>query len=146
MGKLIAALLLVFAIEVALVTFGGVGGDNTSLFTFLMDMSSWQTTGFWLLIVALFSISAYATIVPGSFVQVNQWALYGIACAILITFFASIAHLWSFMGSQLGSIMDPGKICSISNFCISWWIASLICAPLGIFYIISISEWFRSNQ
>jgi len=146
MGKLTAALMLVFVIEVALVTFGGTSGTSTNLYSFFMNLSSWETAGFWLTIIALFSISAYATIVPGSFVQVNQWALYGIACTILITFFANIAHLWSFIGDQLGTIMDPGILCSSTVFCTSWWIASLICAPLGIFYIIAISEWFRSNQ
>lgn len=145
MGKLTGALLLTFVIELALVLFAGNSDSSTSLYNVLMNPSNIIGTAFYLAVIALFVIGGAAIIVPGSIVQVNQWALYAVFATFVIGFSLNIAHLWSFISSQLASIMDPGVTCSIATFCTGWLIATMITAPLLVFYWIAVSEWARGN-
>ncbi len=147
MAKLTAALLLAFVLETALVIFGGFSADTdrSSLFTMLMNPSALTNTIFYGLIVALFAIAATAMIVPGSFVQVNQWALYAVMAGSVLAFAMQIAHFWSFLAGQLSAILDPTVTCTVATHCNGWLIATMITAPLLIFYLIAIAEWARNN-
>jgi len=137
MGKLTAALLIVFLIEVSLVFFGGTTYAQSSLYSFLMNPTGFSASVFYLLMAAILAVSALATVVPGAFYQVNQWALFAVAGVSLITFVANITHLWAFINGQLVGIFSNAQMGGL--------IASLIAAPLLIFYIVAIVEWTRQN-
>jgi len=145
MAKLYAALILVFVIEVALVTFGGTDYPQSSLYGFLSAPEAFSSTGFYIAMFAILVSAGVAYIVPGSFVQINQWALYAAFGAIAITFGVHISHLYSFLNGQLTSIMDPGVVCGTLSKCTGSWIAMLITAPLILWYLITIVEWGRNN-
>jgi len=145
MAKLTAALLIVFLIEVSLYFFVGLGNadvagsftEKTSLFAFLSSPEAYANNAFYIGLIAVLSLAALATIIPGSFYQVNQWALFAAAAAFMISFIGSIAHLWAFINGQLVGMF--------SNTEMGGLIAALITAPLLIFYLISVLEWSRQN-
>jgi len=145
MAKLYAALMLVFVIEVALVVFGGTDYPQSSLFNLLTSPEIFSSSGFYLIMLGILTTAALAYIVPGSFIQVNQWALFAAAGAVTITFGVHISHLYSFLSGQLTSIMDPGASCTAFSSCTGNLIAVLITAPLLLFYIITVVEWSRNN-
>ena len=137
MAKMIAALMTVFLIEVSLVFFGGVTYGNSILYSFLMGPTAITSALFYTTMIAILLASAAATIVPGSFYQVNQWALFAAASVIFITFAVNISHLWAFINGQLIGIF--------SSSIMGGFIASLITAPLFVFYMVSVVEWTRQN-
>lgn len=137
MVKITAALLIVFLIEVSLYFFGGGGYNSSVLFSFLMSPEGATATIFYGLFYTILFASAAATIVPGGFYQVNQWALFAVAALAMLTFVTSITHLWAFVNGQLIGLF--------SNSAMGGLIASLITAPLLIFYLVAVSEWTRQN-
>jgi len=137
MSKLTGALLIVFLIELSLVFFGGTTYDKSSLYSFLINPTGFGASVFYLAMAAILAVSALATVVPGAFYQVNQWALFAVAGVSIITFVANITHLWAFINGQLVGIF--------SNPTMGGLIASLITAPLLIFYIVAVIEWTRQN-
>ena len=136
MVKLTAALIIVFVIEVALVFFGGTSYNNSSVYDFLINPTSFTSSAFIIMMTLIVVVAGAAYIVPGTFIQLNQWALFATAAALMLTYALSITHLWAFLAGQLGSIFDA----TFGNL-----IASLICAPILIFYVITIIEWSRNN-
>ena len=137
MAKLTAALIMVFIIELSLVFFGGTSYNQSSLYSFLINPTGFGSAVFSLLMLAILVTSALAQIVPGSFYQVNQWALFSVAGVAMISFVGNIAHLWAFINGQLVGIF--------SNAQMGGFVASIITAPMLIFYIVAIVEWTRQN-
>ena len=136
MGKITSALIIVFVIEVALVFFSGTTYPNSILYTFLMNPTGWSTMAFYLLMLAILTGSVIG-IVSSSFYQINQFALFAIAGVVIITFVGNIIHLWNFINAQLGGILNDTVMGGL--------IASLITAPLIIFYLVAVVEWTRQN-
>ena len=136
MVKLAAALILVFVIEVSLVFFGGTDYNNSAVYDFLMAPNSFTSAAFIVMMTAILVAAAAAYIVPGAFYQINQWALFAGAAALMLTYGLSITHFWAFLAGQLGSILDV----TTGN-----WVASLITAPILIFYVVTVIEWSRGN-
>ena len=136
MGKFMYAVLLMFGIELSLYLFGGTDFSNTLLFGMLFNPASIWTNAFYLVITAAIAIAIGATIIPGNFVQLNTIGLYAGIAAVLITFLASAVHLWSFINGSLTELsIESAQI-----------VATVIVAPLIIFYIFAVSEWVRANQ
>ena len=152
MGKITGALILAFIIEIAIVLFTGLGEEKSSLFTFLMNPVTFDKSAFYIIMYAVLVLAGVSLITPGAFVQVNQWALFAAASALMLAFSINIIHLWSTLTGQLGSILDaeylasvPGAVCTINTFCTSWIVASIIIGPLLIYYLVAIVEWSRAN-
>ena len=137
MGKITGALIMVFLIEVSLVFFGGTSYNNSALYSFLINPTGFTTMVFYAAMLLILTASAAATIVPTSFYQINQWALFAAAGIGFITFIASITHLWAFINGQLVGIFSNPSIGGIT--------ASLITGPLLIFYMVAVVEWTRQN-
>ena len=137
MAKLLGALLIVFAIELAMFLFVGTSYGQSSLFTVLMNPPILTSSGFYLIFTAILVGASAAVIIIGSAYQINQWALFAVAGISLITFAVHITHFWSFI--QLNLTPAVG---------ILWagYIASFITGPLLLLYIITVVEWSRGNQ
>lgn len=137
MGKMVPALMTVFLLEIALIYFGGTSYTQTALYTFLSNPTGYTSSAFYLVLVGILTASAAAVIVAGSFYQVNQWALFAGAGVAVITFVANISHVWGFVNGQLVGMF--------SNSEMGGFIATLITAPLFLFYLVAVVEWSRQN-
>jgi len=148
MAKLTAALLLVFIIEVALYLFGGVQ-EGSGIFQAIMHPTLLQTSLFFGIFITLLIAGGAATVTPGTFVNINYQGIFSAASLLLIGFGLSLVHLWSWLASQLASILNPVQsaagTCGVTTLCDGWIYAALITAPLLIFYIIAVTEWSRAN-
>ena len=136
--------MIVFLIEISLFFFVGLGTgidgsftDTSKLYDFLTKPNDYLLNNFYIIMIAVLSLSALASIIPGSFYQVNQWALFAGAAAIIVTFVGSIVNLWTFINGQLVSMFSSSQMGGL--------IASLITAPLLLFYVVSVIEWSRQN-
>jgi len=136
MGKLTGALLLVFAIEVALFLFSGTSYANSPVFNLIMNPQTLTSSAFYLIMLTLLAGAALAVVVPGAFYQVNQWALFAVAALLMVTYAVHITHFWAFIQGQLYWYMPEW----------SGIIASLIIGPFLIYYLMTIVEWTRGNQ
>jgi hypothetical protein len=130
------AILSVFLIELAL-TFAGAGVTRTALYSTLINPPDLLTGAFYLAIIAIVGLTAVlAVITPGFIYQVNQWALFAGAVAVMITFVVVIADLWIFINGEITTLTPE----------FAALVASLITAPLIILYIFAGLEWTRFNQ
>ena len=133
-SKIYPALMIAFLVELSLYFFAGGSYGNTALFSFLMFPT--KSSDFYFVLMAILTASTTALIVASAFFQINQWALFGIAGITMISFSAVFMDLWKFINGQ------------ITSFAGSSWgglIATLISAPLLLFFIISVVEWTRAN-
>jgi hypothetical protein len=130
------AILSVFIVELAL-TFVGAGVTRTALYDALINPPSLIVGAFYIgLILIVGAVALTAVITPGFIYQVNQWALFAGAVAVLITFVAVIIDLWVFIQSEIIDFTPE----------FAGLIASLVTAPLIILYIFAGLEWTRFNQ
>jgi len=136
MGKFTYAILLVFIVELSLWLFGGTSYSNSSLFNLLTDPSTLMTSSWYAIITIALAAFAGSAFIIGNLYSINIYALYAGIGTAFIGFALSIVHLWSFINGQLVAV-DP-KLALV--------VSALITAPLLIYYIISITEWVRSNQ
>lgn len=140
MGKMLSsALVSVFIIELALTYVVGWGITETELYQSLIAPSHFVSTVFYGSIILVLAISSLAVITPGIFASVNQWALFAGASAVMITFVATLGHLWAYIYAQLYSFPNIGP-----DFAVL--IATIITSPLIIYYIAAVVEWSRFNQ
>lgn len=136
MSKFLYALCLVFATELALFLFGGSTFSNSTLLGFLLYPSTWQQSAFWIALLVGLTALGVSTIIPGSFVQVNIYALYAGLALVALSFGISLFHLSSFMYGALKAFTGVTPALVITSFVI---------APLIVFYITAVMEWVRAN-
>jgi hypothetical protein len=138
------ALLSVFIIELCLVYFSGTTQGQTSLYQALINPPDFLTSPFYIYgILIIISLSAAAVITPGYFVQYNQWAMFGLGVAQLISYVSVIVQLWTFMNGNLVNMGGSGVGITAQA---SAFICSIIVAPLIIVYVTAMIEWTRFNQ
>ena len=135
MGKYTYAVLTVFLIELALWLFGGTSYSTTSIFDVLLDPSTLISNPFYIAVIAALALLGVSAIIPGTFIQINIYALYASLAGIFLSFSISIAHLWIFINGQLTDMS--------SQFALV--IPTIIVAPFLLFYLISTVEWVRGN-
>lgn len=134
MGKFIYSVMAVVMIELSLWLFAGSEYANTTVFGFLFNIS--ELNLFYLAIYGAIALTATIGIVASSVAQLNIYGVYsGVALAAL-TFFLSIAHLYSFVYGELSAVLSI-QFAQI--------LAILITAPLLITYSLAVMEWVRSN-
>jgi|TARA_R100000750_G_C2345491_1_gene96122 uncharacterized membrane protein len=133
----IYAIALVFIIEFSLVLFGGQTTTTTKLYDLLADPTTIKSSALYIFILATMTVFGLSPIISGNFWNFNIYALYAGMGVVLITFIMSIAHFYTFIFSQLSSS-------GIRDF--SHPISLLITTPLLLFYLITMTEWVRSNQ
>jgi len=135
MGKFMFAILLVFAVELALFVFGGIGYAQTSLFSLIYNPSSVWTNPLMLLFFIAIGVSIGATIIPLNLWNVNTIGIYAGIIVITMRFIYSIFHLGTFI---YGSLSGLGELAPL--------ITAIIIGPLAIGYAIASLEWMRANQ
>ena len=133
MGKMTMALLVVFAIELAMTLFLTGGNGHTSLYTLLIDPSGLAGDSFFLMFVGrIAAIGTLSAIVAGFLFLIRVEPAYAIITATFITFGLNIVGLWTAINSQ-ATFGDSNAL-----------IATIICAPLLIFYIMASMDYIRS--
>lgn len=133
MGKMIAALILAVVIEIGLNLFATSGATETSLTTFIKNPQDWSLTSLIDLVSndVILGIIGSTAIVAGLLFFSRENALYASFAIVALGFGILLSRLWAFIYSQ--------NIFGDSNILI----ASLICLPLLIFYLISILDYAR---
>lgn len=150
MGKAINAILLIVAIEFALFLFQGQTDQyNNSLFSLVMNpvgaftgsfsaATFSSTNAFFntvnIVILAFIALSAVSLFVPIK----QDTVIFMLLVGFLLAFFNTIAKLWNFIYGQLGSI-DTSNIYAGT-------IASIMCAPLVIAWIIIMLDYGRGRD
>jgi len=134
MSKLIYALALSVIIEIALVTFSGLGAETSVLYNFILNPI--ESGVFWVAVLALIGLAA-AGIIASAFWNPNVWAAYAGFVVVIIYFSMNIVHLSTFIGNELESILSAPLIIVITM---------LITTALALTYIIAALEWMRGNQ
>lgn len=137
MGKmLIYTMVLLFFIELGLF-FTGEETTGTLIFNALMaPKSAFWTVLITTVFVVVVTVGSLAIITPTFLYQVNQWALFAGFSLVAVYWVAVFVDVWQFINSQL---LDVG-----TGF--AGIIASVVCAPLILVYLISLLEWSRFNQ
>lgn len=137
MGKMISALLIVFVLELTMFVFQWAV-PNSSLFTWLIDPSNTNQDFSNVPFLTLFNSSITSLIgllglgiVLAVTIFIRIEGAYAIIAAAIFTFMFSIIHFWVFIYSQAG-LQDSSAV-----------VATMITAPLLIFYVITVIDWIR---
>ena len=101
MGKMMNALLLVFALEIAFALFPASGFETTSLTEFLKNPGLWNITSFFNSISGLVVGIGIGAIIIGSLWSGNDWIWRAAIIAVFITFGAVLAQLSQFLFAHL---------------------------------------------
>jgi len=135
MGKMTAALILVFAIELALTLFlnQSASTNPTALYSLLNNPVGLSTNNLFALFAGrMAAIAALSAIVVGFFFIIRIETAYALIAATFILFAWNIVHLWLAISSQ-GIFGGAGPL-----------VATLITGPLLIFYIMATMDWIRA--
>lgn len=135
MAKMAYALMSIIIIEMALYFFAGTDYSNTTLMDLVLNPSIILNNAWYIAVAAALVIFAASAIIPGSFVQINIYALYAGLASAALTFTAVLVDFWTFLNGSLSGI----------NQTLSSLILGLTIVPLIIFYITAIVEWVRQN-
>lgn len=136
MGKtILAALVLAFAIEFTLILFLGSQYTQTSLYSFLISPSDWESNP----LIFYFSNNVFLAvagigIIAGLYFIRNDFVIYAALGATFFSFGINIYHLWNAINSN----MPAGDMSGI--------IATLVCFPIALFYIMACLDFARGRD
>lgn len=136
MGRVIWGLIMVFAMEAGMYIFGGSSYSQTSLFYLFNDPTTFVSSSIYTAMQAVLVAVALAGIFIGSFIYKSETAEYAGFAALMLTFFFSIVHFWSFINAQLSGYLSEN----------SWIVTSLILAPVMITFLMIILEYGRGRD
>lgn len=110
MGKMLTALLLVLAIELAMSFFvipWGEGSTNTSMMEFIKNLEDWNSTNFVSYLLNSITILGAGAIIVGTFFSKQDWVWRaGMAAACFFTFGAVIFRLSTFVSGGLAGYIE----------------------------------------
>lgn len=135
MGKMTGALLLCFAIELSLSIFliSTPTGTHSALYNFLINPDFYGSDAwFGDILSKITSIATLGVIVVGLFAFIKLEPIYAAMTIAIYSFILNIIRLWSTVNSQI--TLGP----------MSGYIATVVCAPLLIFYIMACLDYIRS--
>ena len=130
-----AAILLTFAIELSLSIFliSTPTGTHSALYNFLVNPDLYGSDSwFGDILSKITSIAALGVIVVGLFAFIKLEPIYAAMVIAMYSFILNIVRLYTAISSQ--SSFGP----------MSGYIASIVCAPLLIFYIMACLDYIRS--
>ena len=133
MGKMITALMLVFAIEFSLFIFQ-FNVSGSSLFDFLTNPTSSGLEEFSLynlFVDSLETLTVLGAVIATSLFIIRPETIPALIALSVITFIFSIIHLWTVIASQ--SVFGDA-----SNI-----VATIIAAPLLIYYLVTVIDFWR---
>jgi len=140
MGRIIYALMVVVALDLAMFLFGGTTFANNTLTSLVLNPASLFSSPFYLALVGAIGILVATTAISGmsggAFTFTNVYVLYASLAVFMITFVGSIINFWGFLNSQLiGSLGSSSTI-----------VSSLICVPLTIPFLMMIVDYVRGTE
>jgi len=136
------AVVLMLVIESALYFWAGSGVTKTSLFTLILNPLTFNPTAtgtFYGALAIAMGIFAASAIIPGSFININIYALYAAIGLVILSFIMHLGSLFTFIHGELGTM--PGLEATSLIVLIEF----VLMAPLIIFYMTAMAEWVRSN-
>lgn len=134
MGKMVAALLLAFTLELALALFMTGDTSHTSLYSYLIDPSSSSSSAWYgFFFENIGKIATLSAIIVGFFFIIRTEVAYAGIVIVAIAFISNIVSVWQAVSSQEWFSTQQN-----ANL-----VATLICAPLFIFYLISVFDYIR---
>ena len=142
MGKMMSALLLIFAIEMALFLFvSGDTADSTSLFSFLLNPNI-SSAPFYIYLTSAISGVGLALIVVGSFFTKTEFIWRAGVVTVFTSFSGVLIRLWQFIekeGAMFGGIGTSG----VSTSAV---IATIIVGPLLIFFLMAAVDFISAKD
>lgn len=135
MGKIGYSLIMVFAIEMALILFAKQSIPGTALYTLVTNPSDWDSTlllGQVLTDVLL--VGGVAGIVAGLYFVRNEWIVYASISVVFLSFGSVLYQLWQFLGKE-ALLGDAGPI--IATLLIGGWV---------IMYIVTVLDFSRAKD
>ena len=134
MAKITAALILVFAIELSMFLVINNPSTHTSLFSYIVDPSNTLNNPFYNLFTGqIGQIASIGAVVVGFFFILRTEVIYAGVSIVIIAFITNIVQVWVLIRSQ-SWFNDPTT---------SGTVATLITAPLFIFYLIATLDYIR---
>ena len=119
-------LLVAFAIHLSLMICGVATIPGASMYNFLTNPVSWESTDFLGIFSDLFlSIGVAATIIAGTVVTRSDIFLFAGIAGIFLSFGMALAELWSIVSAQsngtLATILVSPIILIYLLGCVAWW-------------------------
>ena len=131
MGKMQNALIFTAMLELVMLIFQN-NTAGTSLLTFILNPYLFTQLPWWIMINNyLWFAAAGGTIVAGLLLYRIDFPLYLSVAVVFAGFIMAIIQLWQWIASQLW-FLDANNI-----------IATIVCAPLLIYYLLTTMEWAR---
>jgi hypothetical protein len=134
MAKLLNLMLLVFAVQIALVLFvvGPTGIPGGSLWTFLFNPTSWSDSDLLSTIFDTIAVAGVGLIVVGTFVYRSDFVTFAGITSIFLSFGSSLYNLWVYIQSNTGTSGN--------------WIAAIFISPIILMYVYVILEFWRGKD
>jgi len=145
MGKMLNALLLVFAIEVSFYIFPNPAYEQTSLFLFLLNPQAWANMPFLgLFVTAIAGISIAAALVIGTFVSPGgrEWVWRAVLAATFFTFGATTFHLSTFFYGHLKMYFPYETLI----FNTSTILTAVLVAPFVLYFIFAALDFISGKD
>jgi len=101
MGKMFNALLIVIAIEIAFALFPAAEYSSSSLITFLLNPTSWDSSSWLSYLLNSVTALGAAAIIVGTIFSKQDWIWRAGLIGTFLTFGAVIVQLWLFVNAHL---------------------------------------------
>lgn len=135
MGKIMYGMILMFAIELALVLFAKAAFPGSSLYNLMINPAGWQSEIFLdYLIGDILLIAGTVGIVAGLYFIRNEWIVYAGVGAVFISFGINLYNMWQFISAQ-GIFGDSGAI-----------VGTILVSGLLISYIVTVLDFTRGRD
>ena len=134
MGKLLPMLLLVVAINLAIVIFVGGTPPGSSIWTLITNPQNWGSLSLMTLMTDAIALSAVAGIVVGSFWTKSDFLVFAGITGVFLSFGISFAELYN--------RFNQWEVLGSSNS----YIAVILAAPLLISYLYFTLKWWRNSD
>ena len=121
-------LIVVFMIQLSLITLGIANIPGDTLYTFITNPSNWTASTFQGLLSDVFLAVGGALIIVGLIFFKNDFVVFAGFASVLFSFGQSLANLHSIISAQIGS--TP---------------ANFIIAPIILTYVITLIAWWRGR-
>lgn len=143
MGKLYNALIIVFAVNFALILFTSQSIPTSDLWKFLLSPFDWSNLSLYAFLSDTLLVAGVGAIILGSIWVKQDWIMYAGIAGVFLSFGATLFGAWTFFQSHMSSIVG----CALPTACQQAdYLATMFISPIILFYIVAIFEWVRSNK
>lgn len=129
MAAMTKLLLAVFVIQVSLIYLGIATIPGTTLYNFITNPSSWETSPFSLLISDLLLTVGGLAIVAGTFLIKNDLLVFAGMASVFFTFGKPLVDLWSIISAQTNE-----------------YVAIVVVSPIILIYSVTVIAWWRGRD